>query len=178
MRMPVIADATVAAINVPAGKHILSLRVDRARSRVAVLPNGCLQDAEAADPAELTWRLWLAPTADDKACPVARDMSRAGAHQAQLKAWLDSGAGGAKERPARGDSALASQHELIRSLADGKAATLVCSAATCVLCVLPRPLAALPCPCKNAGPRRRRPPGMHRSVKNLHAWHQVMRWQA
>lgn len=59
------------------------------------------------DPAiPATWTVYVAPTADDKSCPIALDNSRQVEQQAWLKSWIDQGPGGLKDRPKRGTEAL------------------------------------------------------------------------
>lgn len=129
----VAADDVVPVVEVPAGRHVLTLCLDRTRSDLDVRPTGhisgcAVAGAEGGDGAEAAdsgWRVVLAPTADDKACPIAADMSREAEQQAWLKDWVERRPGGMKERPRRGQEALGRYEELLRKAASEEEALLV-----------------------------------------------------
>jgi hypothetical protein len=155
-------EQAVPEIAVPAGRHVLSLRLERASSALELTPAGHIiapvhthapraehealeiyhgddaaealpeRDAGARPPVSAAWILFVAPTADDKACPIALDNSHVAAQQAWLKSWVEQGPGGLKERPKRGVDAMAKLQELT---ADARG-TLVRSPDPLLVCVL------------------------------------------
>jgi hypothetical protein len=115
---PLPANVTVPVLSVPAGSSMLSFQLDPHRCAFAIAPDGSLsyastdtcsnqQAQESESEIKLVWELFLAPTADEKTCTIALDTSIAAMHQAQLRHWVEEGAGGAKERPKRSEAALA-----------------------------------------------------------------------
>lgn len=58
------------------------------------------------DTIHAAWTMYVAPTADDKSCPIAVDNSHESEQQTWLKSWVDQGPGGLKERSKRGTEAL------------------------------------------------------------------------
>lgn len=133
----VAGDDVVPVVRVPPGRHVLTLTLDRVRSALDVRPTGHIAGVteprgvgglgpEQQEPAGVRWEVVLAPTADDKACPIAVDTSRAAAQQAWLKDWVESRPGGVKERPRRGQEALGRLEELLIKVASGEQAMVVC----------------------------------------------------
>jgi hypothetical protein len=122
-------DSEIAAIPVPAGRHVLSFRMDRARCAFDILPSGAIVKScsggggEVAvaqslsggvggapggcgEPSDVLWTLFLAPTADEKCCPIAKDGGRQALQQAQLREWVERGPGGTKDRAKNGQASL------------------------------------------------------------------------
>lgn len=123
-------NATVPVLSVPAGSSVLSFKLDPKCCTFIIAPDGSLSHpstdtissqratsnseggsqqtmSKSGGGVELAWELFLAPTADEKACTIALDTSVAAMHEAQLRRWVEGGAGGAKERPKRGEAVLA-----------------------------------------------------------------------
>jgi hypothetical protein len=61
------------------------------------------------------WTLYLAPTADESACPISLDSNQQAEQQLWLKSWIDQGVGGLKLRPEKGMVALSRCQELSTS---------------------------------------------------------------
>lgn len=138
----VAGDDVVPVVRIPAGRHVLTLTLDRGRSALDVRPTGHIAGVTEAGtggpdggPGGARWDVVLAPTADDKACPIAMDTSREAEQQAWLKEWVESRPGGAKERPRRGQEALGRLEELLVSAGPGQAPTVV---RCLVLCLFDR----------------------------------------
>lgn len=144
----VAGDDVVPVVRIPAGRHVLTLTLDRDRSALDVRPTGHVAGVTEADaergpeggPGGARWEVVLAPTADDKACPIAMDTSREVEQQAWLKEWVESRPGGAKERPRRGQEALGRLEELLVDSGPGQAPTVVRSLVLRYLAACCRPV--------------------------------------
>lgn len=133
----VSGDDVVPVVEVPPGRHVLILALDRERSGLDVRPTGHIAgaaDGAGGAPAEARWQIVLAPTADDKACPIAVDTSREAEQKAWLQGWVDSRPGGMKERPRKGQEALGRYEQLLTRAASGEEAVMVRCHALNVLC--------------------------------------------
>ena len=136
LELQVAGDAEVPCISVPAGRSTLTFRLSRDRCAFNVLPSGVLHAAGTADGSttsgsngarddevvivspqtlKLSWHLHLAATVEEKACSFARDASGDAQRAAQLKEWVDRGAGGGKLRPKNGETAAAAHAAAMRA---------------------------------------------------------------
>lgn len=131
IRVPLSANATLPVLSVPAGPHVLSFTLDRERCTFGIEADGTIAPAlplgeVGASARSLAWELFIAPTVDEKACTITVDTSVAVAQQAQLRQWVEQGAGGAKDRPKRSEAALVKYRDARQRAAEsGEAPTVV-----------------------------------------------------
>lgn len=121
LQLEVGSEAEVPYLLIPAGRSTLTLSLARDRCAFEVLPNGELRAAGGgvgdAAPLELRWKMFIAAPVEEKACSFARDTSGAAQRAAQLKEWVDRGAGGAKLRPKNAEAAVAAHAAAQRAAA-------------------------------------------------------------
>ena len=132
LTMAVPANATLPELSVPAGPHVLSFSLDRERCSFGIEADGTIATPtpalgdSATGARHLDWQLFVAPTADEKACTIAVDNSVVAAQQAQLRQWVEQGAGGAKDRPKRSEAAFNKYRDARqRAAQSGEAPTVV-----------------------------------------------------